>query len=205
MYGTNFTQGNKTEARWRRRSGTNHASRRFKQYCLPISIKSSNKIALRPRHAIQHLQQRFFIGIMAVHERKAGLDFCRSISQSQSRVNKKVASGANSTGTTAKQSKLVWLNLVSARQHQRIRNNCKQLASWILCKMAESRFAKKLSSPCGGLINPSISPYYGQIAMAIYPCYGLINGCFDAFLSPCCGHLLDIPLYTTLIGGITND
>ena len=199
MYGTNFTQENKTEARWRRRSDTNHASRRFKQYRLPISIKSSNKTALRPRYAIQHLQQRFFIGIMAVHERKAGLDFCRSISQSQNRVNKKVASGANSTRTTAKQSKLVWLNLVSARQHQRIRNNCKQLASWILCKMAESRFAKKLSSPCGGLINPSISPYYGQIAMAVYPCCGLIKGCFDAFLSSYCGHLLVLPLYTALI------
>ena len=205
MYGKNFTQGNKTDARWRRRSDTNHASRRFKQYRLPFPIKSSNKAALRPSHAIQHLQQRFFIGIMAVHERKAGLDFCRSISQSKSRVSTKVASGANRSRIVAKQSKLVWPHLAITRPYQRIRNNCKQLASWILCKMAESRFAKKLSSPCGGLINPSISPYYGQIAMAIYPCCGLIKACFDAFLSPCCGHLLDIPLYTTLIGGITND
>ena len=205
MYGKNFTQGNKNQARWRRWSGTNHASRRFKQYRLPISIKSSYKTALRHRHAIQHLQQRFFIGIMAVYERKAGLDFCRSISQSKSRVNTKVASGANRSRIVAKQSKLVWPHLAITRPYQRIGNNCKQLASWILCKMAESRVIKKLPSPCGGLIDPSISPHYGQIALLIYPCYGLIKGCFDAFLSPYCGHLLDIPLYTTLIGGITND
>lgn len=200
MYDKNFTQGNKTQARWRRWSSFNHASRCFKQRCLPISIKSSNKAALRPRHAIQHLQQRCSIGIMALHERKAGLDFCRSVGQSQSRINKKVASGANSTGTNAKQSKLVWLNLVSSRRYQRAGNYFKQLASWFLCKVAKSTLIKKLFSPCGGLIEPSISLYYGQIAMVIYPCYGLIKGCFDTFLSPYCGHLLDIPLYTALMG-----
>jgi hypothetical protein len=74
------------------------------------------------------------------------------------------------------------------------------LAAWLLCKVAESRLFKKLSSPCGGLIDPSISPYCGQIALLIYPCGGLIKGCFDTFLSPYCGHLLDIPLHTALIG-----
>jgi hypothetical protein len=74
------------------------------------------------------------------------------------------------------------------------------LASRFICKVAENRFIKKLSSPCGGLIDPSISPYCGQIALLIYPCGGLIKGCFDTFLSPYCGHLLDIPLHTALIG-----
>lgn len=196
MYGENHTQGNKAQARWWRRSGVNSASRRFKQSSLPNSIRTSNKVAVRHRYAIQHLQQRCSIGILATHERKAGLDFCRSISQSQSRINRKVASVANSTGATPKQSKLVWLNLVSSRQYQRARNYSQQLAAWFLCKMAESRLIKKLSSPCGGLIDPSISPYYGQIALLIYPCGGLIKRCFDTFLSPYCGHLLVIPLYT---------
>lgn len=35
MYGENLTQGNKTQARWRRWSSVNRASRRFKQLSLP--------------------------------------------------------------------------------------------------------------------------------------------------------------------------
>lgn len=68
--------------------------------------------------------------------------------------------------------------------------------------MAKNKLVKKLSSPCGGLINLTISPYYGLIAMVISPCGGLIMGHFDTFLSPYYGHLLDIPLYTALIGSV---
>jgi hypothetical protein len=64
--------------------------------------------------------------------------------------------------------------------------------------MAQSKLIEKLSSPCGGLIDPSISPYYGYMAMVISPHYGLIKACFATFLSPSYGHLLDIPLYTAV-------
>lgn len=198
MYGQDTLKGNKTQARWRRRSGINHASRCLKQCCLPLFIKQSNKTSVRPHNAIQHLQQRCFIGLMALHERKAGVDFCRSVSESKGGVNREVASGANRTGIVAKQSKLVWLNLVGSRQSKGIGNYFEQLASWCLCKVAENRLIKKLSSPCGGLIDPSISPYCGQIAMGISPYCGLIKACFATLLSPPHGHLLDIPLYTAV-------
>ncbi len=200
MYGENLTQGNKAQARRGRRSGANRASRRFKQHSLSHAIRTSNKAAVRPCDAIQHLQQRFITSLVSIHERKARLDFCRSISQSESGVNRQVADCANSTGIATKQSKLVWLNLASYRQYQRLRDYCQRVASWFLCKMAKNRLTKKLSSPCGGLIDPSISPYCGLIVMAISPYCGLIKGCFDTFLSPYCGHLLVIPLYTALIG-----
>lgn len=66
--------------------------------------------------------------------------------------------------------------------------------------MAKNRLAKKLSSPCGGLIEAPISPCSGLVEIAISPCGGLIKGCFDIFLSPCGGHLLDIPLDIEFIG-----
>jgi hypothetical protein len=59
---------------------------------------------------------------------------------------------------------------------------------------------KKLSSPYIGYIDPLIYPYIGQMTMAIYPYIGLIRGVFSSFPYPYIGHLLDIPLYTALIG-----
>ena len=196
MYGKPHTKGNQTQARRWQWGHFSYASRRFKQSSLPFPISASDKASLRHYYAIQHLQQRGFAGFIPVYERKARVDFCRSVSQSKSRVNRKILNRANRTRIATKQGKLVWINLAITRQHQRVGDYCKQLASWFLCKVENNSFAKKLSSPCGGLIDPSISPYYGQITMAIYPCYGLIKGCFDTFLSPYCGHLLDIPLYT---------
>lgn len=200
MYGKNLTQRDKAKARRRRWSRSNRAPLRLKQRSLYQPIRQGNKAALRRCYAIQHIQQRGIASIMALHERKARVDFCRPISQSKSGANRQIADCANSTGIIAKQSKLVWLNLACSRQHQRIRDFRARLASWFLCKMETCGLAKKLSSPCGGQIDPSIYPYCGQMAMAIYPCYGLIKGCFGTFLSPYCGHLLDIPLYTALIG-----
>jgi hypothetical protein len=194
MYGQALTQADQTEAGWSWWRGINSASCCFKQQCLYQLITPSNKASLRRCYAIQHIQQRSFVGLMATHEGKTGLDFCRSISQSKGRTNRKVSAYANSSRLTSKQSKLVWFNLVITRQYYWLRNICKSVASWSLSKME----IKKRSSPCGGHIDPSISPCYGQMTMAISPCGGSIRGVFSTFLYPCGGHLLDIPLYRSV-------
>lgn len=194
MYGKTLTQANQTEARWSWWCCFNRASRRFKQCRLYQPIPKSNKTSLRRCYAIQHIQQRSFISFMATHERKARVDFCRSAGQSQVRVNRKVSADANCPRLTPKQSKLVWLNLVIARQYYWLRDNCKSVASWSISKME----IKKCSSPCGGLTKPSISPCGGLIDVSISPCGGLIRGVFSTFLYPCGGHLLDIPLYRSV-------
>lgn len=209
MYGKNLTQGNQTKARWRRWSCTNRASLRFKQRGLSHTIRQGNKTALRHCYAIQHLQQRSITSFMALHERKARVDIFRFASKSKSGIIGARINSANSARAIAKQGKLVRSHMVSVRQNQRLGGECCSLAAWDLCKMAadnttiktQSPFKyKKLSSPYIGHIDPLIYPYIGQMTMAIYPYIGLIRGVFNAFPYPYIGHLLDIPLYTALIG-----
>lgn len=209
MYGKNPTQGNKAQARWRRWSCANHASRCFKQHSLSNTIRTSNKAAVRHCNAIQHLQQRSLASLVAVHERKAGLVIFRFTSKSEGGVIRARIDSANSTGATTKQSKLVRPHMVSTRQDQRLRGERDSLASWDLCEMATDNTTiktqspskhKKLSSPYIGHIDHLIYPYIGQMTMAIYPYIGLIRGVFNGFPYPYIGHLLDIPLYTALIG-----
>ena len=209
MYGENLTQRNKTQARRWRRSGINCAPRRFKQSSLYFTIWPSNKVAVRHRNAIQHLQQRCSIGFMALHERKARLDFFRLISKSENGIIGASVDSANSSGSTAKQSELVWPHVVSARQDSRAGSKRCSMASWNIYKVAtkdchdqtQSAFKyKKLSCPYIGYIDPLIYPYIGQMAMAIYPYIGLIRGVFHGFPYPYIGHLLVLPLYTALIG-----
>ena len=209
MYGKNFTQGNKAQARRWRRSGINSSSRRFKQYSLPNTIRTSNKTAVRHRYAIQHLQQRRSIGFMALHERKAWVDILRFTSKSENRITGARIDSANSTGATTKQSELVRPHMVSTRQNSRAGSKRFSLASWNICKVAitnnsgetqSSSKYEKLSCPYIGYIDPPIYPYIGQMAIAIYPYIGLIRGLFQGFPYPYIGHLLDIPLYTALIG-----
>lgn len=209
MYGKNLTQGNKTKAGWRRWSGVNRASRCFKQHSLPHAIRPSNKAAVRHCNAIQHLQQRGITSFMATHERKARVDFIGRTSKSEGGIIGARANSPNRSGAATKQSQLVRPHMVSAGQNKRLRDKCYSLAAWDLCKMAthntttktqSTRKHKKLSSPYIGHIDPFIYPYIGQITMAIYPYIGLIRGVFSAFPYPYIGHLLDIPLYTALIG-----
>ncbi|OIQ92419.1 hypothetical protein GALL_256400 [mine drainage metagenome] len=209
MYGKNLTQGNKTKAGWRRWSRANSASRRFKQRSLPHTIRSSNKTPIRHRYAIQHVQQRSITSLMATHERKAWVVIFRLTSKSKGGVIGARIDCANSPRASTKQSKLVWPHMVSVRQNKRLRGECYSLASWDLCKMEtcntttktqSPRKHKKLSSPYIGQIDHFIYPYLGQMTMAIYPYIGLIGGVFHGFPYPYIGHLLDIPLYTALIG-----
>lgn len=209
MYGKNLTQRNKTQARWRRWSCINRASLRFKQRGLSHTIRQGNKTALRHCYAIQHLQQRSITSFMALHERKARVDIFRRASQSEGGIVRARINSTNSTRATTKQSELVRYYMAGTRQHQRLRDKCCSLAAWDLCKVAadnttiktQSPFKyKKLSSPYIGHIDPLIYPYIGQMTMAIYPYIGLIRGVFNAFPYPYIGHLLDIPLYTALIG-----
>lgn len=201
MYGQTLNQRNQTEARRKQRSNSSNAARRFKQRSLYQPIRSSNKIALRRRHAIQHPQQWSFAGLMAIHEREARMDFCRPISQSESGVIGARFDCSDSSRPAPKQSKLVWSDLVRSRQYQWLGDKCGSLASWCLCKMAAKKaYIKKSLSPCGGQIDPSIYPYCGQMVQAIYPWCGSIRGYFDTFLYPPHGHLLVIPLYIAFIG-----
>ena len=209
MYGENLTQGNKAQTRWRWRSGINRASRCFKQLRLPNAIRESNKASVRHRYAIQHLQQRCFISLLALHERKARVDIFRLTSKSKDGVIGARIDSANSTRSITKQSKLVWDHMVSTRQDSGLRDKRSTLASGDLCKVATHNITakkkspilyKNLSCPYIGYIDPLIYPYIGQMAIAIYPYIGLIKGVFDAFPYPYIGHLLDIPLHTALIG-----
>ena len=209
MYAQNLTQGNQIQARWGRWSCINRTSRRFKQRSLPHTIRTSNKAAVRHCNAIQHVQQRGIVVLMATHEPKAWLDFFRFTSESKDGVVRARTDSSNSTGTTTKQSKLVWAHMVSTRQDSGLRNKRSALASWDLCKVAthfsepqtqSPNLYKNLSCPYTGYIDPLIYPYIGQMAIAIYPYIGLIRGVLDAFPYPYIGHLLDIPLYTALIG-----
>lgn len=194
MYGENFTQRDKTQAGWCWWSGFNRTTRRFKQRSLYQAIKQGGKIAVRRCYAIQLSKQRGAVSIISTYARKTRVDFCRPVSKSQGRIDGKEISRSNGARAFTEQSKLVWPNMVGARQYQRVRNYCKRMAPWCLSSLAKNNPIKKLSSPCGGLIDPSISPYYGLTTIAVSPCGGLIKGCFDTFLSPCGGLLLDIPL-----------
>ena len=209
MYGQNLTEGNKTQARWRRWSCANRASRRFKQLSLPNAIRTSNKAAVRHRYAIQHLQQRGIVGLMAIYERETWLDIFRFTSKSKEGVVGARINSANCARAITKQSKLVWHHMVSTRRDSRLRYKRSSLASWNLCKVATNKIAtktqssiinKKLSSPYIGYIDPFIYPYTGQMTTAIYPYIRLIRVVFHSFPYPYIGHLLDIPLYTALIG-----
>lgn len=209
MYGKDLTQRNKTQARRWRRSRSNCASLRFKQRGLHHTIRASNKAAVRHCYAIQHLQQRGITSFMALHERKARVDIFRLASKSEGGVIGARIDSANSTGATTKQGKLVWPYMASIRQNQWLRDKCYSLASWSLCEVAADNNTsktqstskhKKLSSPYIGHIDPLIYPYIGQMAMAIYPYIGLIKGVFHGLPYPYIGHLLDIPLYTAMIG-----
>lgn len=142
MYGKNLTQRNQTQARRWGWSRSNYASRRFKQPSLSLTISASDKTSLRPSNAIQHLQQWSAACFIPIYERKARVDVCRPTSQSKSGVDREIINRANSTGIIAKQSKLVWLNLVGSRQHQRVRGYRKQLASWFLCKVAKNSLVR---------------------------------------------------------------
>ena len=195
MYGKNLTEEHQTKARRWWWGSLNLATRRFKQRSLYLTVRHGNKIALRHRHAIQHIQQRGFDCIFPTYERKERLDICRSASQSKSRVNRPNVAYTNGSRIIAKQGELVWPDMVISRRHKRLGNKFKQLASRSICKVAEKSPIKKCSSPCGGLIDPLISPHCGLIGMVISPWGGLIRGVFDTFLSPYSGHHLDIPLY----------
>lgn len=206
MYGENLTQGTETQARRRWRSDINRPPRRFKQRGLYQPITQGNKTALRRCYAIQHIQQRVFTGFLASYEPEKRLDICRSASKSKSRIVGSRFDRPNSPRAVAKQSMLVWSDLACSRQYNWLRDKCGSLASRSLCKVATKIASlKKSLSPCCGHIDHSIYPCGGQIALAIYPCYGLIRGVFDTFLYPPYGHLLDIPLYIAIAGGIKHD
>ena len=221
MYGKNFTQGNKAQARRWRRSGINSSSRRFKQYSLPNTIRTSNKTAVRHRYAIQHLQQRRSIGFMALHERKAELDFFRATQQSQKRANKSRPDSRNGERQKTKYGKLVWAYLVSFRPFKWVGSKCYLLASWSLRKMDSTTNSKGKEEAASSIIKRevlrsvktekitlSVRRMYRPIFISVLRINSIVSisvrriylSIYLCFPYPYYGHLLVLPLYTALFG-----
>ena len=118
------------KARRFQRSRAADASCRFKQRGLCHPIRTGNKTALRRCHAVQHPQQRCITGLMALHERETGLDFCRCTEQGQVGIDSPRLAGADGTGSATQQSKLVRPDVVRPRQHQRVGSLSAIMAAW---------------------------------------------------------------------------
>lgn len=195
MYGETFCKRDKAKAGRCKWSDFSNSPCCIELPSLSQPFRQSDKTSLRYCYAIQHSQQRDLLSIVSTHEREKGMDVCGSASQSKSRADYERIPGSNSSRIVAQQSKLVRHYMVGSGQYQRLGDSIARLAKRCIYALAKSVTRKKLSSPCGGLIEPPISPCGGQLNHAISPWRGLIRGCLDTFLSPYCGHLLVIPLY----------
>lgn len=195
MYAETLNQTNKAEARRAKWSHPGYAPHCFEQPCVHRSIREGVKASLRYRNAIQHIQQWGFLSILPIYEREKGVDFCRSAIKSEIGTHRQGISCSNGTRITSKQSELVWHHVVGIRRLKWTGNKFERLASWGLSTMAKNLVIKKCSSPYGGLKDTFISPRGGLMQVLISPWRGPIRGCFCVSLSPCCGHLLVIPLY----------
>jgi hypothetical protein len=123
------------EARWSQRRCHGRTALPFEQPCLYDPLGQGCKTAVGHCHAVQHPQQRRLVGILAPHEREAGLDFSRRFGQGQGGTARPRPDCADRSGASTKQSKLVWPHLVGARHHRRVGNICSGLAEGSLCTL----------------------------------------------------------------------
>ena len=135
-HGKTLTKKHQAETRRCQWGSVAGASRRFKQSGLYQPVRTGNKAALRRCYAIQPQQQRGAIGLMALHEREARLDFICSAQQSHSRTQRPLLAGANTSGNAPQQGKLVRPDLVRTRQHYRAGNIGTGMAERLLCSLA---------------------------------------------------------------------
>jgi len=131
---TNIEAG-KAKAGRSKRGCAGDATCGFKQRGIQDPIQQCDKASNRYSSAIQHVQQRSAIGLLAVHERKPWVEIVRLAIESQKRAVGERAFNPNRSGSATKQSKLVRSGMVGIRQHYWYGNKSPKLATRSLRKM----------------------------------------------------------------------
>lgn len=123
------------EARWSQRRCHGRAALRFEQSCLYDPFGQGCEAAVGHCHAVQHPQQWRVVGLLALHEREARVDFIRCVGQGKGGTARPRPNCEDCSGPPTKQSKLVWPHLVGTRHHRRVGNICPGLAEGSLCTL----------------------------------------------------------------------
>jgi hypothetical protein len=160
MYGKAQFEAHQAEAGWRWWCDPRHSPLRPKQRSVPNPKRESRKAPLRRCHAIQHPQQRRIAGLLALYERKKGLDLKRCPEQGQKGAYRSCLDGRDREGAASKQSELVWLDLVCLGRHSGAGNRNQLLAERGVFAMAAGGIAEIRAYPStcshkGSLLRPA--------------------------------------------------